>query len=149
MNKKILILLFFSICLITSVKAENLIINIFSKEEKGSIIIAVYSTKEKEFFGKTKVNMKGNPEHVYVGAKGMLRNFKTFVSFDIPFGDYVVVSYLDKDNNDVLTGNFLGMPKEPFGFSNNVREKMGPPKWKDALFNFSKTNQEITINLKR
>ena len=82
MNKKILILLFFSICLITSVKAENLIINIFSKEEKGSIIIAVYSTKEKEFFGKTKVNMKGNPEHVYVGAKGMLRNFKTFVSFD-------------------------------------------------------------------
>ena len=149
MNKKILILLFFGICLITSVKAENLIINIFSKEEKGSIIIAVYSTKEKEFFGKTKVNMKGNPEHVYVGAKGKLRNFKTFISFDIPFGDYVVVSFLDKDNNDVLTGNFLGMPKEPFGFSNNVRGKMGPPKWKDALFNFSKTNQEITINLKR
>jgi len=149
MNKKILILLFFSISLLTSVRAENLIINIYSKEETGSIIIGVYSTKEKEFFGKTKVNMKGNPEHIYVGAKGMLRNYKTYVSFDIPFGDYAVVSYLDKDNNDVLTGNFLGMPKEPFGFSNNVRGKMGPPKWKDVLFNFSNTNQEITINLKR
>ena len=91
MNKKILILLFFSICLITSVKAENLIINIFSKEEKGSIIIAVYSTKEKEFFGKTKVNMKGNPEHIYVGAKGMLRNFKTFVSFDMVIFFFVFV----------------------------------------------------------
>tara|TARA_B100001245_G_scaffold236177_1_gene226040 strand:+ start:14 stop:463 length:450 start_codon:yes stop_codon:yes gene_type:complete len=149
MNKKILSLPFFIIFLLTPVKADNLIINIHSEEEMGSIIVGVYSTKEKEFFGKTKVNMKGNPEHVYVGAKGILRNYKASISFNIPFGDYAVVSYLDKDNNDVLTGNFLGMPKEPFGFSNNVRGKLGPPKWKDVLFNFSNANQEITINLKR
>ena len=46
MNKKILSLLFFIICLLTSVKADNLIINIHSEEEMGSIIIGVYSTKE-------------------------------------------------------------------------------------------------------
>ena len=30
--------------------------------------------------------------------------------------------------------NFVGIPKEPFGFSNNVMGKMSPPKWKDAKF---------------
>ena len=50
-----------------------------------------HQSKEKEFFGKTKVNMKGNPEHVYVGAKGILRNYKASISFNIPFGPDVQI----------------------------------------------------------
>ena len=30
--------------------------------------------------------------------------------------------------------NFVGIPKKPFGFSNNVMGKMSLPKWKDAKF---------------
>ena len=40
------------------------------------------------------------------------------------------------------------MPKEPFGFSNNKRGNLGPPKWKDVLIEFNEENQKILINLK-
>ena len=43
---------------------------------------------------------------------------------------------------------FLGIPKEPFGFSNNKRGNFGPPKWEDVLIKFSESNKKILINLK-
>mgnify|MGYP005997300017 FL=1 len=43
--------------------------------------------------------------------------------------------------------NFLGIPKEPIGMSNNAKGFMGPPKYKDAKFNVTK-DVVLTINVK-
>ena len=83
-----------------------------------------------------------------MGTKGLISNYKGKVTFDLPYGNYVIAGIHDLDNNGVLTGNFLGMPKEPFGFSNNKRGNFGPPKWEDVLIKFNESNKKILINLK-
>jgi uncharacterized protein (DUF2141 family) len=51
---------------------------------------------------------------------------------DVPPGKYGVVAFQDIDGNKDLKKNFLGFPKEPIGFSNDARIKMGPPSFSDA-----------------
>ena len=50
----------------------------------------------------------------------------------IPVGDYAIRIFHDENNNQKLGTNFLGIPKEPYGFSNDATGKFGPEKWKDA-----------------
>ena len=148
MVNKFFNILFFNILLALPVKAELLIVNVQMENGKGPVIIAVYNNEKKEFFGKGKPNKKGNPDHVFIGKRKYMENTKLSFTFDIPFGEYAFIAFLDSDNNEMLSANFIGMPKEPFGFSNNARGKFGPPKWDDALINFTKSNQNISINLK-
>jgi uncharacterized protein (DUF2141 family) len=53
---------------------------------------------------------------------------------DLPPGRYAVAAYVDSNRNGRLDKNFLGMPKEIFGFSNNVRGMFGPPDFDAAVF---------------
>ena len=127
--------------------AETLIVNIESNYDKGLALIGIYD--KEEHFGKAKVNKKLNSEKVLTGAVTKITNNKAQIKFDIPFGSYALSGFQDFDNNGVMSGNFLGIPKEPFGFSNDARGKFGPPKWNDAVFIFNTSNQEVTLKLKK
>jgi uncharacterized protein (DUF2141 family) len=63
---------------------------------------------------------------------------------DIPAGTYAISLFHDKDENEELNTNWIGMPKEPFGFSNDAKGRMGPPKFEDASF---VVNEDITIEI--
>ncbi len=52
----------------------------------------------------------------------------------LPPGDYAISIVHDLNTNGVLDTNFIGIPKEPFGFSNNPRLKFGPPSFTEAKF---------------
>lgn len=65
---------------------------------------------------------------------------------DIPKGIYAIRVYHDTDNSGDLTTSSIGIPKEPFGFSNNPTMKMGPPSFEVASFNL-KSDISLTINL--
>lgn len=69
----------------------------------------------------------------------------TVVFKDIPEGDYAVMLYQDKNDNGQIDKNTLGIPSEPYGFSNNGGA-FGPPGFKDSSVNL-KENTEITIYL--
>ncbi len=56
---------------------------------------------------------------------------------DLPYGEYAIAVYHDKNTNGKLDTNFLGIPKEDYGFSNNARGKFGPASWEDAKFSIS------------
>ena len=131
----------------SSLAAEILIINVESDYNKGIVLVGIYDKKEN--FGKAKVNKKLNTEKVLTGAVTQIVNQKGIVKLDIPFGSYVVSGFQDFDGNGVISGNFIGIPKEPFGFSNNAKGKFGPPKWDDAVFIFNEINQEITLKLEK
>ena len=45
---------------------------------------------------------------------------------DIPAGDVAILVYVDGNQNGILDKNFIGIPKESLGISNNYRPK-GPP----------------------
>jgi len=52
-------------------------------------------------------------------------------------GTYAVALFHDENNDGKLDTNFLGIPKEGVGVSNNKLRSMGPPRWDDAKFDLS------------
>lgn len=66
---------------------------------------------------------------------------------DIEPGEYAVMIYQDMDGNGQLNKNLIGIPKEPFGLSNNPR-LMGPPKFKKLSFLIGEENTAISIEMK-
>ena len=146
MYKYMTVILLLPLFLNSSVLAEILIINVESASNNGLALIGIYDKEEN--FGKAKVNKKLNTEKILTGAATEISNNKAQIKLDVPFGSYVVSGFQDFDGNGVISGNFLGIPKEPFGFSNDAKGRFGPPKWQDAVFVFNKSNQEITLRLK-
>ena len=58
----------------------------------------------------------------------------TMVFTDVAPGEYAIVVVHDKNGDRKMNKNFLGIPKEKGGFSNNAPAKMGPAKFKNAVF---------------
>jgi len=52
-------------------------------------------------------------------------------------GEYALLVYFDENENGRIDKNFIGIPNEPLGFSNNYRPK-GPPVYKQAAFQLKK-----------
>ena len=69
------------------------------------------------------------------------------ILIQLPKGDYSVAIYQDVNNDKELNTNLVGIPKEPYGFSNNVMGAFGPPSFEAAKVQFPSTNS-ITINLR-
>tara|TARA_B100000963_G_C22203085_1_gene483995 strand:+ start:63 stop:509 length:447 start_codon:yes stop_codon:yes gene_type:complete len=125
--------------------SETLIINIESKYDDGYVMLGVYDKKDN--FGKAKVNEKPNADIVLTGTVVKITNKKATAIIDVPFGEYAIAGFQDLDGNGVLSGNFLGIPKEPVGFSGDAKVRFGPPKWNDAVFQFKKEDQQVLIYL--
>ena len=49
-------------------------------------------------------------------------------------GVYGVMAYHDRNANGRLDTLPIGLPVEPYGFSNNARATFGPPAWRAARF---------------
>ena len=65
---------------------------------------------------------------------------------NVASGTYAISVMHDANDNQELDSNFMGIPKEGFGFSNDATGMFGPPDFKKASFQFS--NQEMVINLR-
>lgn len=64
---------------------------------------------------------------------------------DLPKGEYAVTMYHDENSDDEFNRNFIGIPKEPYGFSNNIKPVMSAPKYNDCKFNFT---EDKTLHIK-
>ena len=64
---------------------------------------------------------------------------------NLPKGEYAVSMYHDENSDNECNKNFIGIPKEAYGFSNNIKPKMSAPKYKDCKFNFMENK---TLNIK-
>ena len=65
----------------------------------------------------------------------------------LPDGVYAVSVFHDENMNERLDKNFMGVPKEGYGASNNPKKKMGPPNFDEAKFQLSGTEQSVEIKL--
>jgi uncharacterized protein (DUF2141 family) len=66
----------------------------------------------------------------------------------VPPGRYAVQAFHDENDNTVLDRNFLGMPLEGMGFSNNARMWFGPPRFDAAAVDVPAAGATITFRLK-
>lgn len=68
---------------------------------------------------------------------------------DLRFGKYALAIYHDIDGNGLLNTNFLGIPTEPYGFSNNPHVKWRSPRFREARFEFNENGQVMRVTLRR
>lgn len=66
---------------------------------------------------------------------------------NLPYGDYAVLFYHDRDNNRVFKKNFLGIPQEGYGWSGKGGG-LGLPSFNDAKFRFSPTSTSVTVRMR-
>lgn len=74
------------------------------------------------------------------------RDSETIIIKDLSDGTYAVSLYHDKNSNGICDRNFLGIPKEPYAFSNNFKPKFAAPTFIDCKFVLN-TDQSLNIKL--
>lgn len=67
--------------------------------------------------------------------------------FHIPPGRYAVAAIHDENSNQKLDRNFLGIPKEGFGFANNPRVLLEAPSFEASAVNVACPATQIDIHL--
>lgn len=105
----------------------------FSGKPLTKVYVSVFS--QKEFLEKS------------IETKSVLvEGDKIAIEFDLPPGEYAVSTYQDINKNGKLDRHFYGKPKEPYGFSNNIKP-FGPPAYKDCKITLSNAPKTISIKL--
>ena len=69
-------------------------------------------------------------------------NFTKTIS--LPKGKYLIQLYIDENLNDKMDSNFLGIPKEQYGFSSKEIIRFRKPKFDEASFDL---NKNLTIDI--
>lgn len=91
------------------------------EEVKGFVLVAVYNSEE-SFMKK----------HIASKKVKVSDNVVTLVFENVTSGDYAITTFHDENDNDKLDSNFVGIPKELYGFSNDAKGSFGPPSFEKA-----------------
>jgi uncharacterized protein (DUF2141 family) len=89
------------------------------------------------------------PGQQFMGVAVPIANQQaTCVFNNVPPGTYAVAAFHAENNETQLQTNFLGIPKEGYGFSRNPSTTFGPPNFSDADYTFAggATSWPITIS---
>jgi uncharacterized protein (DUF2141 family) len=63
-------------------------------------------------------------------------------------GRYATVVFHDENADGKFNTNWLGLPKEGYGFSNDVSISWRPPNFDEAAFKFKGGTQGVTIHIR-
>ena len=66
---------------------------------------------------------------------------------DIPPGTYAMAVIHDENMNGKLDTNWLGIPTEGYGFSNDAKGFVGAPSFSAASFSYDGQNLDLTMSL--
>jgi uncharacterized protein (DUF2141 family) len=71
----------------------------------------------------------------------------TLTFTDIPAGEYALAIYQDSNSNKKLDTNMVGYPKEPFGFSQNIKPRFSAPAYEECKIALNANNTTFSIKL--
>lgn len=126
-----LIFLFSILSLSTPNETYDLTVTIKNiKHVEGSIEIGLFNNGDRF--------MEAGQAYKSVSVK-VTGNAETIVIKDLPKGTYAISLYHDRNSNGKCDRNFLGIPKEPYAFSNNFKPKFSAPTFIDCQFELNET----------
>jgi len=108
------------------------------KNQKGNLMIGLYDNGS--LFPQKNSATAGH--HLKINSLTETYSFK-----NLKHGNYAVAIIHDEDMDGELSTNFLGIPIEGFGFSNNAMGTFGPPKFEKAQINLDR-DKTISIKLR-
>jgi uncharacterized protein (DUF2141 family) len=97
------------------------------KKNAGSIVLCIWSQED----GFPDCESGKAARRIVVPANATSARFE-----NIPAGTYAISAFHDANGNGKLDSNFLGLPLESVGMSNNPKLN-GPPRFKPARFNLA------------
>ena len=114
----------------------QLTVTVTGLREPGEIHLAIYESAA--VFEADRGDRGGPQAGIITGSIEPAGPEDFTATFELPSGTYAVGVFHDVDGNGALSKSFLGIPKEPFGFSNNVRGRFGPPSFMEASFSVTR-----------
>ena len=126
------LLLFNGISTLTAQENKTLTITLeitTTKYNKGHVLLALYDSE------------KNYMKEIFRSAEVPIKNHKAKIVFNLlEKGEYAFSFFQDLNENKKIDTNFLGIPKEPYGFSNQKKGRFGPPKFKEVAFKLNKND---------
>jgi uncharacterized protein (DUF2141 family) len=128
--RKISLIGFFCLGFCSFLTAQNLTVKLEQiSSSKGKMMLALFN-KESGF--------PGTPKNAFKILQIPANKPSVIIMFDqIPPGTYALAVFHDVNEDGELNTNFLGVPKEVYGFSNNARSRFRAPTFNEAAFEFS------------
>jgi len=111
------------------------------RTDKGQMLCALFSSAQAEAFPK-----KTDKTVARMTAKILGRQAICDFTGVAP-GTYAVSVVHDENSNGKLDTNFIGMPREGVGASNDAKGHMGPPKLSAASFQYQSGRLELKIHV--
>jgi uncharacterized protein (DUF2141 family) len=146
---KIFLILCCAICLIGK--------NIFSQSErektpigKLEIVMTGFNNNEGDcwFAIDNSKEVYEREDTVWIGKILPIENKEVIIMIDsLKYGEYAVRVFHDENKNGKLDTDFLGIPDEDYGYSNDASGWFGPPSWEKAKFIFNQPEMTITIKV--
>ena len=123
---------------VTSAPKARLLVEVHNvRSQKGVVYIALFKSG-KEF-------PEGKPTE---GKKVDVKGNSVKATFSVEPGNYAIAVFHDENNNGEMDKKIFGIPKEPYGLSNNFRPKMSAPKFSDCQFSVGESEKTVSIDLK-
>ena len=66
---------------------------------------------------------------------------------NLPYGNYAISLFHDENNNEAMDYNLIGIPKEGYGFSNNVKPQLKAPSFNDTKVKVNCSYTSIKIDV--
>ena len=128
---------------------------IFSQEEttkfyitelRGDISLEMEISNLESNKGPIYVRVLDQDENPVIVGTSPVINYSAEISFDSIFpGKYAIQFFHDENENQKMDFSLIGIPKEKFGSSNDVKPVLGPPKFEKMLFNLTENKKVIMI----
>ena len=116
-------------------QSAELVVHITDSPAGGVLVIQVYDS----------ANAFGDFRDPVTETRSEIQANGRYLVNDVPAGTIAVLAYVDENDNGLLDKNFIGIPKESLGISNNYRPK-GPPAFSRAAFSLAE-NEAATIEI--
>ena len=145
---KVIIYILFIITIISSNKvfsqAENS--KYYITELRGDISLEMEINNLQSNNGPLYIRILDENENPVIVGTSPVINYSARISFDsISPGKYAIQFFHDENENQKMDFSLIGIPKEKFGSSNDVKPLLGPPKFKKMLFNLNENKKVIMI----
>lgn len=143
-----ILLVGFVFCILAACSAQS------QSQNKGTLTIEVTGLEDNVgqvgvTIFRSKTGFPSDATQSYKSAFKKSENNEAVFEFkDLPHGTYAVATLHDANNNKKLDKNFLGIPKEGFGVSNNPKIYFSAPSFKDCKFELNVSKKSITIRTK-
>jgi uncharacterized protein (DUF2141 family) len=121
-------------------QANSIVVNVGGlHSDKGQVLCALFSSVK---------DFPKNSDNALERTKSDIAQGKAVCEFSgAAPGRYAVSVFHDENSNGKMDTNFIGMPREGVGASNNAIGHFGPPKFDAAAFSYAGGRLELVITI--